>query len=135
MTHIEDQLSPFLQFCKDSPIDWYPWDFDSIEEARKVNKPIFLSIGYAVCYWCFRMEKEVFSHPDVAQFFNQNFLCIKLDKDEHPHVDKLYMELSQILLQSVTRLAFKCIFNERFNTVFFYGICSSSFIGRRDWYG
>lgn len=101
MTHLDDQQSPFLQFCKDSPIDWYPWDGHSIEHARKIEKPILLSIGYGICYWCYRMEKEVFSQRDVAQFFNQNFHCIKLDKDEHPHIDKLYMELSQLLLQSV----------------------------------
>ncbi len=85
------EKSPYLLQHAHNPVNWYPWGDAAFEKARKENKPIFLSIGYATCHWCHVMEKESFSNPEIAAIMNEFFVCIKVDREERPDVDKLYM--------------------------------------------
>ena len=89
--------SPYLQQHKNNPIDWYPWCDEAFKKAKDENKPIFISIGYSSCHWCHVMEKEVFESEDVASFVNNHFVCIKVDKEERPDIDKYYQEVYQML--------------------------------------
>ena len=86
------EKSPYLLQHKDNPVAWYAWGEEAFEAAKKENKPIFLSIGYSTCHWCHVMEKESFEEQDVAQVLNQNFIAIKVDREERPDVDKIYMD-------------------------------------------
>jgi uncharacterized protein YyaL (SSP411 family) len=72
-------------------VDWYTWGNEAFEKARKENKPIFLSIGYFTCHWCHVMEKESYSDPSVAAILNQYFVSIKVDREERPDIDRLYI--------------------------------------------
>ena len=83
--------SPYLLLHAHNPVDWYPWGNDAFEKARKENKPIFLSIGYFTCHWCHVMEKESYSDTDVAAILNQYFVSIKVDREERPDIDRLYI--------------------------------------------
>jgi uncharacterized protein YyaL (SSP411 family) len=83
--------SPYLLLHAHNPVDWYPWGDEAFEKARKENKPIFLSIGYFTCHWCHVMEKESYSDPDVAAILNQYFVSIKVDREERPDIDRLYI--------------------------------------------
>lgn len=74
------------------PVDWYPWGEEAFEKARRENKPIFLSIGYAACHWCHVMAHESFDDPEIAKFLNQHFVPVKVDREEHPDVDHIYMQ-------------------------------------------
>lgn len=89
--------SPYLQQHKENPFDWYPWCTEAFETAKAQNKPIFISIGYSSCHWCHVMEHEVFENDEIAQFVNQHFICIKVDREERPDIDKHYQELHQLL--------------------------------------
>ena len=84
--------SPYLQQHHEDLINWYPWGEDAFSRARSENKPIFLSIGYSTCYWCHVMAKDSFNSPDIAGFLNEFFISIKVDREERPDVDHLYME-------------------------------------------
>lgn len=86
------EKSPYLLQHKDNPVAWYAWGEEAFEAAKKENKPIFLSIGYSTCHWCHVMEKESFEEQDVAQVLNQHFISIKVDREERPDVDKIYMD-------------------------------------------
>src|SRR3989338_7644792 len=86
------EKSPYLLQHKDNPVDWYPWGEEAFKAAREQNKPIFLSIGYSTCYWCHMMEKDSFELPEVADALNRDFVSIKVDREEHPDVDRIYME-------------------------------------------
>lgn len=92
------ELSPYLQQHADNPIDWYPWGQEAFSAARSQDKPIFLSIGYATCHWCHVMEKESFENSELADLLNEIFINIKVDREELPQVDSLYMEFAQALL-------------------------------------
>ncbi|MBS0620809.1 MAG: thioredoxin domain-containing protein [Verrucomicrobia bacterium] len=94
------EKSPYLQQHAHNPVDWYPWGVEAFEEAKKQNKPIFLSIGYATCHWCHVMEKESFTDPQIAGQMNKAFVNIKVDREELPEVDSLYMEFAQALMAS-----------------------------------
>ncbi len=81
-----------------NPVDWYPWGEEAFAAARDQNKPVFLSIGYATCHWCHVMEKESFNNPEIAQLLNSTFICVKVDREERPDVDSIYMEFGQALM-------------------------------------
>lgn len=90
-----NQKSPYLLQHAHNPVDWYPWGQEAFDEARIQDKPIFLSIGYATCHWCHVMERESFEDPEVAQSLNEAFINIKVDREELPEIDGLYMEFAQ----------------------------------------
>jgi len=83
--------SPYLLLHAHNPVDWYPWGDEAFEKARRENKPVFLSIGYFTCHWCHVMEKESYSDPGVAAILNQYFVSIKVDREERPDIDRLYI--------------------------------------------
>ena len=89
------EKSPYLQQHKDNPVDWLPWGEAAFERARRENKPIFLSIGYSTCHWCHVMERESFEVEEVAQIMNDGFINIKVDREERPDVDRVYMTFVQ----------------------------------------
>lgn len=89
--------SPYLQQHKDNPIHWFPWCDEAFEKAKNEHKSIFISIGYSSCHWCHVMEHEVFENEEIADFVNQHFVCIKVDREERPDIDKHYQELHQLL--------------------------------------
>jgi uncharacterized protein YyaL (SSP411 family) len=85
------ESSPYLLQHAHNPVDWYPWGTEAFEKAKKEKKLVFLSIGYSSCHWCHVMERESFSNADVAKLLNENFVCIKVDREERPDVDDVYM--------------------------------------------
>ncbi|WP_068470470.1 thioredoxin domain-containing protein [Candidatus Protochlamydia phocaeensis] len=93
-----NEKSPYLLQHAHNPVDWYPWGEEAFEAARSQDKPIFLSIGYATCHWCHVMERESFEDIGVAQLMNQVFINIKVDREELPDVDSLYMEFAQSMM-------------------------------------
>jgi uncharacterized protein len=84
--------SPYLLQHAENPVDWYPWGEEALERARQEDKPIFLSIGYAACHWCHVMEHESFEDPETARVMNENFINIKVDREERPDLDNIYMD-------------------------------------------
>src|SRR5689334_6473639 len=94
------EKSPYLLQHAHNPVDWFPWGQEAFEKARNEDKPIFHSIGYATCHWCHVMEHESFANPQVAQLLNEAFVNIKVDREELPQVDGIYMELAQGLMAS-----------------------------------
>ncbi len=94
---LQFEKSPYLLQHADNPIDWYPWGDEAFEKARKENKPIFLSIGYSTCHWCHVMEHESFEDEEVARLMNEVFVSIKVDREERPDIDNIYMAVSQLL--------------------------------------
>jgi len=95
-----NELSPYLLQHAYNPVDWHPWNEETFEIAKKLNKPIFLSIGYSACHWCHVMEHESFNDPDVAQLMNEVFINIKVDREERPDIDHIYMTVCQIMTGS-----------------------------------
>ncbi|HEY0511930.1 MAG TPA: DUF255 domain-containing protein [Thermoanaerobaculia bacterium] len=91
------ESSPYLLLHRHNPVDWYPWGEEAIERARREDKPIFLSVGYSTCYWCHVMERESFSDPEIAALMNREFVNVKLDREERPDLDEIYMTATQIL--------------------------------------
>ncbi|MGH2991297.1 MAG: thioredoxin domain-containing protein [Solirubrobacterales bacterium] len=89
------QTSPYLLQHKDNPVDWYPWGDEALERARDEQRPILLSVGYSACHWCHVMERESFEDADTAGFMNEHFVPVKVDREERPDVDALYMEAVQ----------------------------------------
>ncbi len=94
------ESSPYLLLHAGNPVDWYPWGEEAFARARDEDKPIFLSIGYSTCYWCHVMERESFSHAEIARQLNDAFVCVKLDREERPDLDEIYMTATQLLTQS-----------------------------------
>ncbi len=92
---LSQEKSPYLLQHAHNPVDWRPWGREAFEEARKQNKPIFLSIGYSTCHWCHVMERESFENDAIASILNENFVCIKVDREERPDVDRIYMTYVQ----------------------------------------
>lgn len=88
---LAQENSPYLLQHKDNPVDWYPWGEAALEKARREDKPIFLSIGYAACHWCHVMEHESFEDPEIAALMNEHFVNIKVDREERPDLDNIYM--------------------------------------------
>ena len=95
--HLAGSLSPYLLQHAHNPVDWYPWGPEALARARTEEKPIFLSIGYSACHWCHVMERESFENPAVAQVLNDHFVSIKVDREERPDLDDLYMDAVQML--------------------------------------
>jgi len=95
-----DESSPYLQQHATNPINWFPWGQEAFEKAAKEDKPIFLSIGYSTCHWCHVMEHESFSDKEVAQLLNKDFIAIKVDREERPDIDNVYMTVTQALTGS-----------------------------------
>jgi uncharacterized protein YyaL (SSP411 family) len=95
LNHLAGEKSPYLQEHSTNPVDWYPWGEEAFAKARKENKPIFLSVGYSTCHWCHVMERESFTNPATAKIMNENFINIKVDREERPDVDGVYMTFVQ----------------------------------------
>jgi uncharacterized protein YyaL (SSP411 family) len=89
------ETSPYLLQHKDNPVDWYPWGDEALGRARELDRPILLSIGYSSCHWCHVMEHESFEDAETASYMNEHFVCIKVDREERPDVDAIYMEAVQ----------------------------------------
>src|SRR6187401_3573205 len=95
MNRLARERSPYLLQHAANPVDWYPWGEDAFEKARREDKPIFLSIGYSTCHWCHVMEHESFEAPEIADVLNRDFVAIKVDREERPDVDRVYMTFVQ----------------------------------------
>jgi uncharacterized protein YyaL (SSP411 family) len=95
--HLANQTSPYLIQHADNPVDWYPWSKDALDLAQRQSKPILLSIGYSACHWCHVMERESFENEVIAEFMNTHFVCIKVDREERPDLDKIYQIAHQML--------------------------------------
>lgn len=92
---LKNQSSPYLLQHAENPVDWYPWCDEAFEKAKREDKPIFLSIGYSTCHWCHVMAHESFEDMEVAEVLNHEFVCIKVDKEERPDIDSVYMAVCQ----------------------------------------
>lgn len=97
---LRNEKSPYLLQHAQNPVDWYPWGEEAFEKARREDKPIFLSIGYSTCHWCHVMERESFENEDVAGLLNDTFVNIKVDREERPDIDAVYMKVCQIMTKS-----------------------------------
>jgi uncharacterized protein YyaL (SSP411 family) len=97
VNRLAGETSPYLLQHADNPVDWYPWGEDALERARREDKPILLSIGYAACHWCHVMERESFEDPDTAALMNEHFVSIKVDREERPDLDAIYMDAVQAM--------------------------------------
>ncbi len=91
------ESSPYLRLHRGNPVDWYPWGEEALAAARRLDRPIFLSVGYSTCHWCHVMERESFSDREVAELMNREFVNIKVDREERPELDEIYMAATQIL--------------------------------------
>jgi uncharacterized protein YyaL (SSP411 family) len=92
VNRMKNETSPYLLQHKDNPVHWYPWGKEALDKARDENKPIFLSIGYSACHWCHVMAHESFENPEIAKVMNKGFINIKVDREERPDVDSVYMK-------------------------------------------
>ncbi len=97
MNQLSKETSPYLLQHAHNPVHWYAWKPEAFEKARREDKPILVSIGYSTCHWCHVMERESFENQSVADFMNAHFVCIKVDREERPDVDQIYMEACQII--------------------------------------
>ena len=95
-----NEKSPYLLQHAHNPVDWYPWGKEAFEKAKRENKPIFLSIGYSTCHWCHVMEHESFSDEEVGAIMNRYFVSIKVDREERPDIDNIYMNVCQAMTGS-----------------------------------
>jgi uncharacterized protein YyaL (SSP411 family) len=93
------ETSPYLRQHAHNPVDWFPWGDEALKRARTLDRPIFLSVGYSACHWCHVMEHESFEDPEVGRLLNDNFVSIKVDREERPDVDQVYMSAVQLLTQ------------------------------------
>ena len=100
INHLGSEKSLYLRQHADQPVDWYPWKEEALEKAKKEHKPIFLSIGYSTCHWCHVMAHESFDDPEVAKLINQVFIPIKVDREERPDIDKIYMQVALMMTGS-----------------------------------
>ena len=90
------ETSPYLLQHAENPVNWYGWNDEALQKAKDENKPIFLSVGYSACHWCHVMAHESFENNDVAEFMNENFVNIKVDREERPDIDDIYQKACQI---------------------------------------
>ena len=93
--HLTGAASPYLRMHAQDPVDWYPWTPETLAKARREQKPIFLSIGYSTCHWCHVMERESFENEAIARILNEHYVSIKVDREERPDVDRIYMMFVQ----------------------------------------
>ncbi|MEM6364795.1 MAG: thioredoxin domain-containing protein [Planctomycetota bacterium] len=94
---LADSLSPYLLQHRDNPVEWYPWGSDAFEAAKQRNVPVFLSVGYAACHWCHVMAHESFENETIAQYLNDHFVSVKVDREERPDIDQIYMNAVQLM--------------------------------------
>ncbi|HEV8507607.1 MAG TPA: thioredoxin domain-containing protein [Chitinophagaceae bacterium] len=97
---LERETSPYLLQHAHNPVDWFPWGNEALQRAKKENKPILISIGYSACHWCHVMEKESFENEEIAAIMNENFINIKIDREERPDLDQIYMDAVQTMTGS-----------------------------------
>ena len=95
-SHLADQSSPYLMQHVDNPVDWYPWGEEAFSKAQKEDKPVFLSIGYSTCHWCHVMAHESFESEEIAEILNRHFVSVKVDREERPDIDSVYMSVCQV---------------------------------------
>ena len=95
--HLTGEKSPYLLQHATNPVDWYPWGDEAFARAAREDKPLFLSIGYATCHWCHVMAHESFEDSEIAGLLNRDFVCVKVDREERPDIDSLYMRVSQMM--------------------------------------
>src|SRR4051812_14551246 len=91
------ETSPYLLQHRDNPVDWLPWGDEALRRAREHDRPLLVSIGYSACHWCHVMERESFEDPQTAELMNEQFVCVKVDREERPDIDALYMEAVQAM--------------------------------------
>ena len=94
---LADETSPYLRQHADNPVDWLPWSAAAFEQAVREDKPVFVSIGYSACHWCHVMEHESFEDETIADILNRHFISIKVDREERPAIDDLYMTAVQMM--------------------------------------
>lgn len=97
---LKNQSSPYLLQHADNPVEWYPWGEEAFEKAKQENKPVFLSIGYSTCHWCHMMAHESFENTEIAEILNRYFVAVKVDREERPDIDSVYMSVCQALTGS-----------------------------------
>ncbi|MDE6087676.1 MAG: thioredoxin domain-containing protein, partial [Oscillospiraceae bacterium] len=95
--HLKNSASPYLLQHAENPVNWYPWCEEAFSRARTEDKPIFLNIGYSTCHWCHVMAHESFEHQEIAEILNQHFISIKVDREERPDIDSVYMSVCQAM--------------------------------------
>ena len=95
--YLKNQSSPYLLQHAENPVNWYPWGERAFEKARREDKPIFLSIGYSTCHWCHVMAHESFENKEIADILNQYYISVKVDREERPDIDSVYMSVCQAL--------------------------------------
>src|SRR4051812_1703185 len=94
------ETSPYLRQHAETPVDWMAWGEDALRRAREEDKPLLVSIGYSACHWCHVMERESFEDPETARLMNERFVCVKVDREERPDVDAIYMDAVQAMTGS-----------------------------------
>ena len=94
---LANETSPYLLQHANNPVDWYPWGPEALEKAQSEDKPILLSVGYSACHWCHVMERESFENPAIARLMNHSFVNIKVDREERPDIDAIYMQAVQAI--------------------------------------
>src|SRR5687767_676474 len=100
MNRLAAETSPYLRQHADNPVDWYPWSEEAFDRARSENRPVLLSVGYSACHWCHVMAHESFEDPEVAAVMNDLYVNVKVDREERPDVDAIYMEATQAMTGS-----------------------------------
>src|SRR5258706_7522298 len=95
--HLVHETSPYLLQHAHNPVDWYPWGNEAWEKAKQENKLVLVSIGYSSCHWCHVMERESFEDSATAKLMNENYVCIKVDREERPDLDQIYMNAVQLM--------------------------------------
>src|SRR5437868_10817947 len=93
------ETSPYLLQHAHNPVDWYPWGEEALQKARELDRPILLSVRYSACHWCHVMERESFENEEIAALMNKHFISIKVDREERPDIDSIYMQAVQALTQ------------------------------------
>ena len=96
---LADETSPYLLQHADNPVDWYAWNETALNKAIDEDKPILLSIGYSACHWCHVMERESFENDGIATLMNQDYVCVKVDREERPDLDEIYMQATLAMNQ------------------------------------
>jgi len=116
--HLKLENSPYLLQHATNPVDWYPWGDEALEKAEKENKIIFVSIGYSTCHWCHVMERESFKDEEVAKIMNENYVNIKVDREERPDIDMMCMMFIQASIKIITKNFSNLFENTQQNTYF-----------------
>ena len=98
--HLIHEKSPYLQQHAHNPVNWHPWGKPAFDLAEKRDVPVFLSIGYSTCHWCHVMEQECFEDTEIAEVLNKDFVCVKVDREERPDIDAVYMRVCQLMTGS-----------------------------------